>query len=162
MLRYGGKNVNLVVVVVVISVFVSTVACRASCCFQADACKQVVKSRGDCEIEFVQLRDLVVGQLGIAGERFQQAGRQGCVDLFKQFQVDDAEAIAFGQQAITVGVRHALHPALGPQFGELIAQRGELVGVRGRAQGLGVRPICGSSTAPSGDIEWRCPGGLGD
>ena len=47
LVRYGGKNVNFVVVVVVISVCVFTVTSRASCCFQADAFKQVVESLSD-------------------------------------------------------------------------------------------------------------------
>src|SRR5215831_18960798 len=96
LVRYGGKNVNFVGVLVVISFLVSAVASKASCCFQADAFKQVVESLGDRQIEFVQLRDLLPGEAGVGAEGFQQASRQGCVDLFKELQIDDAEPIAFG------------------------------------------------------------------
>jgi hypothetical protein len=53
---------------------------------------------------------------------------------FKELQVDDADAIAFGQQAIRVEVRDF---PLGPYFGELIAKGGELVPGGGQSARLG-------------------------
>jgi len=96
LVRYGGKNVSFVGVLVVISFFVSAAGSKASCCFQADAFQQVVESLGDRQIEFVQLRDLLPGEAGVGGEGFPQASRQGWVDFFRELQVDDAEPIAFG------------------------------------------------------------------
>ena len=54
---------SFVGVLVVISFFVCAVGSKASCCFQADAVQQVVESLGDRQIEFVQLRDLLPGEL---------------------------------------------------------------------------------------------------
>jgi hypothetical protein len=96
--RYGGRNVNFV------GVFVLILVSRGSLkimCFQAYALEELVESLNDCEKESVQLRDLVPGAPRAGGERFQQAGRQsrqGRVILFKERQVADAEAIAFGSR----------------------------------------------------------------
>jgi len=54
--------VNIVCVFVVICVSASP--SKASCCFQANAFKQVVESLSDCLVESVQLRDLVPGEPG--------------------------------------------------------------------------------------------------
>ncbi len=91
---------------------------------------------GNGQIEFVQLRDLVPGELGVAGERFQHASRQGCVDFLEELQVNDTETVALGQQAIALRVRDFLDQPLGPQFGELITEGRELVPGGGQAQGL--------------------------
>src|SRR5215510_13553250 len=75
-------DVKIVCVFVVI--FVSASASKPSCCFQADAFKQVIESLSNCPIESVQLSDLVPGKPGVGRERFQQTGRQRCIDFFKK------------------------------------------------------------------------------
>jgi hypothetical protein len=91
---------------------------------------------GDREIKLIQLRDLILGKLGVAGERFQQASRPGCIDLFEQLQIDDAEPIAFGEQAVTSGVRDFFDQSLGAQLRELVAEGAEFVLIHGAAESL--------------------------
>ena len=92
---------------------------------------------GDGQIELVQLRELVPGEQGLRQGKVLTGRPSGVRRFFKQLQINDAEAIAFGEQTITVGVRDFLHQAFGPKFGDLVAQGGEPVLGRRQAQGLG-------------------------
>ena len=59
------------------------------------------------------------------------------MDPFKQFQKNQADAIAVGQETVAPGVEDLFDQTFGPELGQVVAQRGEVVVSGGATQGIG-------------------------
>ena len=96
-----------------------------------------VESVGDLLVETIQLRETLLLKMFICREGSEQASSEWGVNPLKQFQKNQADAIAVGQEAVAPGVRNLFNQALGPQLGQVVAQRGEAIVIGGATQGLG-------------------------
>ena len=74
-------------------------------------------------IDYQRLDDLVVipaGGIGSDGPK-SPSGQRG-IDALEEFQKEDADSIAFGQQAIATGVGNYLDETLGAELRQVVAE----------------------------------------
>jgi hypothetical protein len=57
---------------------------------------EIIESVDDALVESVELRETLLLEFVVCGKRPEQAGGEGRVDPFKQFQKNQADAIAIG------------------------------------------------------------------
>ncbi len=80
--------------------------------FETDRIHEFVKIVNNALVKAVELRALLLLQFAVAGDGRQQPGGQGGVDSFEQLEEDEADGIAFAQQAVAPGTRNSLHSPL--------------------------------------------------
>ena len=78
-------------------------------------------------IESVESMALLFGDEGVGGNRAKQPGGQRRVDPFEEFQKEDGESIAVGQQAVPARVCDFLDQVFRAQLGQVVAERGESI-----------------------------------
>ena len=92
-----------------------------SCGFESDSPNERVEVIGDALVKAVELRASLIGELGVGSERRKQPGRQGSVDALEEFQKDEADRVAVGQESVAARVRQLVEETFGAQFREIIA-----------------------------------------
>jgi hypothetical protein len=88
----------------------------ASGCFKTDGVHELVRIVNDLLIEPIKLATLLVLEFAVAGDGRQQTGGQGRVDPFEQLEEDEADGVAFAQQAVAPGTRNSLHQSFGAEL----------------------------------------------
>ena len=126
---------------------------RVSCGFETDGKQQFIEIVHDTLVEAVQL-GLLGFQLRVTAEGAQQTGSKRGIDALEQLQEDEADRISLRQEAVAPGVGKLLEEALGPEFGEIVAQRSQRVLNRVAAQSFDCRAQQFSSAegVASGDV----------
>jgi hypothetical protein len=97
---------------------------------------QVVESLLDRKVELIQRGGSMKREQTLAGIGVDRCGSEWRVELFKQFQVDNAEAISRLGELVTAGSGDLFDPLLGAEFGKIITKRVPLVFLRATAQDM--------------------------
>src|SRR6516225_8854367 len=121
--RYGGTNGNFVLVD------------RRSC--EADGPYEAVERGADGLIEAIEEGKPLARQGGVAGDRVEEAGREGSAEPVEEFQEDQTDGISLGRQSVATRAGQFLDEALGAELREVVAQRAKAVWLGGGAQGSG-------------------------
>ena len=105
--------------------------------FQTDRIDELIKREGHSAIEFVELTCFGVHEAAVIVERLENGAGKRCVEFFEKLQINDADAIAVGGQAIAAEFGEPLDEAFRAQFGKIVAQGAESVFGSRAAEGCG-------------------------
>jgi len=81
----------------------------------------------DPVVEAVELGSPVVGASGISADRAEETRSQWGVDSFEQLQEQQADRVTLREELIAARIRKFGNETLGPQFGKIVAERGERI-----------------------------------
>lgn len=83
---------------------------------------ELVKRGYDGSVEFIEMRDFEDGWLRVPREGRKKPCGERRIDLLKQFEESDAQAIAGGKKLISSGSGHFPDQALGAEFRKVVTE----------------------------------------
>ena len=88
------------------------------------------------------------------GKGPEESSSERGVDSFKQFEKNQADAIAIGRKSVSPRVGNLFDQCFGPELGQVVAESGEAVVGRGAAESLGGlgMELGGSKGVAGGDV----------
>ena len=95
--------------------------------FEADGPEECIKIIDDPVVEAVELGSPLVGDSGIGAGRAEETRSQRGVDSFEQLQEQQADRVTLRGELIAARIRKFGNETLGPQFGKIVAERGERI-----------------------------------
>ena len=87
--------------------------------------EELVKRGGDVLVEPVELGKTLLLQFVVGGKGPEESSGERGVDSFKEFEKNQADAIAIGQKSVSARVRNLFDQPFGPKLGQVVAESGE-------------------------------------
>ena len=116
--------------------------------------EELIKRGGDVVVEPVELGKTFLLQFVVGGKGREESSGERGVDSFKQFEKNQADAIAIGRKSVSPRVGNLFDQPFGPKLGQVVAESGEAVVSGGAAQsrgGLGME-LGGGKGVADGDV----------
>ena len=98
--------------------------------FEPDGADEGVEIVGDTLVEVVELRSLVGLESAVCIDGSKQACGEWRVDALEEFEEDEADRITVRKQLISTRIGNLGNEFFGAQLGEIVAERGQRVGIR--------------------------------
>ena len=96
--------------------------------------EELIERGGDVLVEPVELGKTFLLQFVVGGKGPEESSGERGVDSFKQFEKNQADAIAIGQKSVSPRVGNLFDQPFGPKLGQVVAESGEAVVSGGAAE----------------------------
>src|SRR5438874_2456612 len=118
------------------SVVVGGVCRRSRCRIDADMVEEEIERTIDGGVQVIEFAAAIIGHHGAVSEWLDDSRAEWGVDALEELEEQHADADALWTQAVGLALRHFENQAFGTEFGEVVAQLAETVGVGSHAEGF--------------------------
>jgi len=122
--------------------------------FEPDGLDECIKVIDDPVVQAVEKRPLLVRDSGIGANGAEETRGKRGVDAFEQLQEHQADRVSLREELIAAGVWKLGDETLGPELGQVVAERGKRIAFGGTSERLDdVRmEFCGGEAVAGGDV----------